>query len=122
MVVHRPMPPLVLSDDEVQQLQSIANSRSLAYSILQMIRIVMACAAGETNRAISNRMGLTGMTMGKWTRQYQVLGLEDLHDEIRPGLLYANEDDKVAQVINQAPPEQARRRQHPVDKSLHGSC
>ena len=29
MAVGRPMPPLVLSDDEVQQLQSIANSRSL---------------------------------------------------------------------------------------------
>ena len=27
------MPPLVLSDDEVQQLQSIANSRSLPHSI-----------------------------------------------------------------------------------------
>ncbi len=35
MAVGRPMPPLALSDDEVQQLQSIANSRSLPHSIVQ---------------------------------------------------------------------------------------
>ena len=43
------MAPLVLSDDEVQQLQTVANSRSLPSSILQWSQIVLACAAGETN-------------------------------------------------------------------------
>ena len=66
MAVGRPMPPLVLSDDEVQQLQSIANSRSLPHSIVQRAQIVLACGAGETNTAIAKRMGLTGMTVGKW--------------------------------------------------------
>ncbi len=41
------MPPLVLSDDEVQQLKSIANSRSLPHSIMQRAPIVLACVAGE---------------------------------------------------------------------------
>jgi hypothetical protein len=41
------MPPLVLSDDEVQHLQSIANSRSLPHSIVQRAQIVLACGAGE---------------------------------------------------------------------------
>ena len=68
MAVSRPMPPLVLGDDEVQQLQSIANSRSLPHAIVQRAQIVLACAAGETNTAISKRMGLTGMTVGKWRR------------------------------------------------------
>ena len=58
MAVGRPMPPLVLSDDEVQQLQSIANSRSLPHSIVQRAQIVLACGAGETNTAIAKRMGL----------------------------------------------------------------
>jgi hypothetical protein len=34
MALGRPMPPLVLSDEEVQQLQVIANSRSYPYSLV----------------------------------------------------------------------------------------
>ena len=43
MAVGRPMPPLVLSDDEVQQLRSIANSSSFPHSIVQRAQIVQAC-------------------------------------------------------------------------------
>jgi putative transposase len=57
MAIGRPMPPQVLSDDEVQQLQSIANSRSLPHSIVQRAQIVLACGAGETNTANAKRMG-----------------------------------------------------------------
>ena len=83
MAVCRPMPPLVLSDVEVQQLQSIANSRSLPLSIVQRAQIVLACGAGETNTAMSKRMGLRAMTVGKWRRRYRDLGLECLHDKLR---------------------------------------
>lgn len=79
------MPTLVLSDDEVQQLRGIASSRSLLHSIVQRAQIVLACGAGETNTSIAKRMGLTGMTVGKWRQRYRELGLEGLHDELRPG-------------------------------------
>ncbi len=102
MAVGRPMQPLVLSDDQVQQLQSIANSRSLPHSIVQRAQIVLACGAGETNTSIANRMGLRGMTVGKWRKRYLDLGLEGLHDELRPGRPRTYEDDKVAEVINRA--------------------
>ena len=42
------------------------------------------------------------MTVGKWRKRYRDLGLEDLHDEIRPGRPRTDEDDKVAEVINRA--------------------
>jgi putative transposase len=102
------MAPLVLSDDEVQQLQSVVNSRSLAYSIVQRTQIVLACAAGETNTAISKRMGLTAMTVGKWRKRYLDLGLEGLHDELRPGRPRTDEDDRVAEVISRAYPFRGR--------------
>ena len=101
MSVGRPMPPLVLSDDEVQQLQSIANSRSLPHSIVQRAQIVFACGAGETNTAIAKRMGLKGMTVGKWRKRYRDLGLEGLHDELRRSRPRSYEDGKVVEVINQ---------------------
>lgn len=49
------MPPLVLSDGEVQHLQSIAYSRSLPHPIVQRAQIVLVCGAGETNAAIAKR-------------------------------------------------------------------
>ena len=98
----RPMPPLVLSEDEVQQLQALASSRSLPHSIVQRAQIVLACGAGETNASIAKRLGLTGMTVGKWRKRYRELGLEGLHDELRPGRPRTYEDDRVAEVINRA--------------------
>jgi putative transposase len=69
------MLPLLLSDEEVQQLQSIANSRSYPHSLL---------------------------TVGKWRKRYRVLGLEGLHDELRSGRPRTYQDDQVAEVINRA--------------------
>ena len=68
---------------------------------MQRAQIVLACGAGETNTAIARRMGLTGMTVGKWRKRYRALGLEGLHDELRPGRPRTYEDDKV-KVINLA--------------------
>lgn len=96
------MAPLVLGEDEVQQLQGIASSRSLPHAIVQRAQIVLACGAGETNTSIAKRMGLTGMTVGKWRKRYLELGLEGLHDELRPGRPRTYEDDAVAEVINRA--------------------
>ncbi len=70
MAVCRPMPPLVLTEDELQQLQSIANSRSLPHSIVQRAQIVLACGAGDTTTSIAKRMGLTGMNLGKWRKRH----------------------------------------------------
>ena len=67
MAVALPMPPQVLSDDEVQQLQSIANSRSLPHSIVQRAQIVLTYRSSEINTANSVLMGLTGMTVS-WSR------------------------------------------------------
>lgn len=69
---------------------------------MRRAQIVLACAAGETNTAISKQMGLTDMTVGKWRRRYRELGLEGLHDELRPGRPRTYVDDKVAEVINRA--------------------
>jgi putative transposase len=86
-MVGRPMPPLELSEDEVQQLQALAHSSSLAHPIVQRTQIVLACGASETNTAIAKRMGVKGMTVGKWQKRYRELGLEGLHYELCSGRL-----------------------------------
>jgi len=54
MVLGRPMPPLVLNDEDIQQLRIIPNSRSSPHSLVQRTQIVLACGAGETNTATPN--------------------------------------------------------------------
>ena len=99
MALGRPMPPLVLSDDEVQQLKALASSRTLPHSLVRRAQIVLACGAGESNTAIAQRMGLTGMTVGKWRKRFIDQRLDGLHDEPRPGAERTITDDQVEQIV-----------------------
>ncbi len=81
VALDRPMPPLVLSDEESQQLQGIAHSRSYLHSLVQLAQIFLACGASETKMAIAKHIGLKGMSVGKWRNCCMDLGLEGLHDE-----------------------------------------
>ena len=102
MLIGRPMPPLVLCENDVREFRSIANSRSLPHAPVQRAQIVLACSTGETNTMIAKRIGVTGMTVGKWRKRYREFAIEELHDELRPGRPRTDEDDKVAELINRA--------------------
>lgn len=60
MPTGRPLAPLELSADEAAQLQSQAGSKTLPLSIAQRARIVLACAAGESNTALVKRFEVRG--------------------------------------------------------------
>ncbi len=98
----RPVVPIALSDEQKNQLLSIARSRSLPHGLVQRAQIVLDCAHGESNASIAKRMGLSNVTVGKWHRRYLDLGLHGLHDELRPGRPRTHEDERVAEVINTA--------------------
>jgi hypothetical protein len=102
MPTGRPLSPLELSAEEVNQLQSLAGSRTLPHSIVYLAQIVLGRGAGETNTPIAKRMGLTGMTVGTWRKCYRDLGLEGLHDELRPAQPRTNQENTVAEVNNPA--------------------
>jgi putative transposase len=46
--------------------------------------------------------------VGKWRQRYLDLGIEGLHDELRPGRPQTYEDDRVAEVINRGGAYQER--------------
>lgn len=98
----RPVTPMILNEEQKMQLQSLANSRALPHGLVQRAQIVLACAAGEANSAIANRMCLANATVGKWRKRYLEHGIEGLHDELRAGRPRTHEDERVAEVINTA--------------------
>lgn len=65
----RPVVPIVLYDEQKNQLLSIARSRSVPHGVVQRGQIVLACADGEPNSHIAKRMRLSNMTVGKWCRR-----------------------------------------------------
>lgn len=98
----RPVAPIVLNDDEKMQLMSLANSRALPHGLVQRAQIVLACADGEANVAIAERLKLNKATVGKWRQRYLQLGIEGLHEELRPGRPRNHDDERVAEVIGEA--------------------
>jgi putative transposase len=106
---------LMLSEAEQQQLMSIARSRSISAALSQRARIVLACAAGDSNRAAAQRLALNTATVGKWRARFARQRLSGLYDELRPGRPRTIDDERVAGLI--------RKTLHhkPKDGSTHWS-
>lgn len=60
---------------------------------------MLACAAGEANRAVAAKLGVTPQTVGKWRARFVEHGLDGLHDEPRQGAPRSIDDAKVEDVI-----------------------
>ena len=62
----RPKTALVLSDEQREQLQGWARSRSLPSGLVNRVRIVLLAGEGIGNKPIAARLGLSQPTVGKW--------------------------------------------------------
>ena len=106
----RKAPAVVLTRDERAQLESYVRSRTMPSGLSSRFRIILLAADGLRNIEISEKIGLTRATVGKWRKRFVIHGLEGLHDELRPGRPRSVSDEKVAELIDktlQAQPEEA---------------
>lgn len=81
----RPKQPLALSADERETLRHWANRPSTPPALAERARILLACADGETNKAVARRLGVTPQTVGKWRARFLRSRLDGLLDEPRSG-------------------------------------
>ena len=95
----RPKEPIVLSEEEREQLNGIANSRSMPHGLVRRARIVLLAADGMHNRAIAERVDLSPQMVCKWRKRYLQQGLPGLHDELRPGRPRSISDEEVAMLV-----------------------
>jgi putative transposase len=89
----------MLSQEENEQLKSIANSRSLSHSLVNRARIILMAAQGMPNHAIAQKVNLSPQMVCKWRQRYIKQGLSGLHDELRPGRPRSVSDEKVAVLV-----------------------
>jgi len=99
MTIGRPIPPVQLSPETKEQLEKMANSRSLAHGLVRRAKIVLMAAEGINNQTISQKVGLSGRMVGIWRQRFLSQGILGLYDEFRPGAPRTISDDHIAGLI-----------------------
>jgi len=92
---------IVLDDEQKEQLEAFANSRSLPHGLASRARIVLLAAEGMQNLEIVEKVGLNRNDVGKWRRRFSERGIGGLYDGARPGRPRSIEDEKIAELITQ---------------------
>jgi transposase len=88
-----------LTDDERAQLEAWTRRRTSAQALAQRSRIVLLAAAGLTNTAIAERLGVHRPMVTKWRSRFAEHRLDGLTDEPRPGRPRTVTDAQVEEVI-----------------------
>ncbi len=95
----RPATKVTLSVEDRQHLESIARSRNLSHDLVQRAKIVLLNADGMNDIEISNKIGISRWTAGKWRRRFIKIGIQGLHDEFRSGRPRTYKEEQVATII-----------------------
>jgi putative transposase len=110
MPLGRPLMPVIMSSEVLEQLESMTRSRSISQTLAQRARIVLLSADGLPNYAVADGVGVSPATVGKWRRRFRQQGLQGLYDELRPGKPRSISDEKIATLLRRtlnSPPKDA---------------
>ena len=95
----RPKASLTLTEVERGELESLARRARSAPALAQRARMVLACAAGQDNKAVARRVRVVPATVGKWRRRFIEQRVAGLLDEPRPGAPRQITDTQIEDVI-----------------------
>ena len=92
-------PQVRLDEQQREQLEAFAKSRSLPHALVMRAKIVLAAAEGEQSKVIAQRYGLNRSTVGKWRTRFASQGIEGLYDELRSGRPRSIVDEQISQLV-----------------------
>ena len=95
----RPKAELVVTEQERSELERLAGRSRSSRTIAFRAKIVLRCAQGLSNAAVSRQLRATPHTVGKWRRRFVERRVEGLLDEPRPGAPRQIGDEKIEEVI-----------------------
>jgi transposase len=99
MAMGPPKSTLVLDSELREQLEGLANSRSLAAGLVRRAKIILLSASGKNDREIAPQLETSRNTVGLWRRRFLAQGVSGLYDELRPGRPRPISDERVAQLV-----------------------
>jgi transposase len=95
----RPIPTLILNQEERETLERWARGPRTAQALAQRARIILGCWSGKTNSHVAEQMHITKQCVGKWRSRFLAKRLDGLLDEARPGAPRTITDAKVEHVL-----------------------
>ena len=95
----RPTPLVVLTVKERNALERWARRHKRAPVLARRARIVLACAAGQTNVAVADAAGVTRQMVGRWRCRFVGQRLGGLLDAPRPGAPRRITDGQARRVL-----------------------
>ena len=113
---------IALNEDERAELMSFASSRSLAHSLVQRARIVLAASEGLTNLQIAEQVGLSRASVGKWRTRYAREGLPGIYDQLRSGRPRTLQDEQISEVVTATLNSKPEENTHWSIRSLAEQC
>ncbi|HKH51415.1 MAG TPA: helix-turn-helix domain-containing protein, partial [Mycobacterium sp.] len=95
----RPVAELTLTDEERETLRRWARRAKSSQALALRCRIVLGCAAGESNKEVAAEVGVWPQTVCKWRQRFLQSRLDGLVDEPRPGAPRRIGDEQVEAVL-----------------------
>lgn len=99
MKLGRPIPPLVLSDEEKAESGKTVRQRTAAHSDVQSARVILLCAQGMPNYQVAKQTGISSLSVGRWRQRFVQDRLSGLLDQPRSGAPRSISDAQVAEVV-----------------------
>src|SRR5262245_41905213 len=118
----RPIPSLSLAADERETLRQWARRPKTSQALAQRARIILACADGETNTRVAERLRVTKQMVGKWRMRFLHKRLDGLLDEPRPGTPRRLSDEEVERVLTMTLESTTKNATHWSTRSLAATC
>jgi transposase len=121
MRIGRPIPPLTLTDEERATLERWAR-RPTAQALAQRARVILGCAADQTNTRVARTLQLTKQTVGKWRSRFLAKRLDGLLDDPRPGAPRTVDDAQVEHVVTLTLESKPRDATHWSTRAIAARC
>ena len=96
----RPVIPLIITDEERDELNTWVCRRQMPAAQQQRARMILLSTEGLSGRVIAERVGVTAETVSKWRKRFEQFRVAGLTDAPRSGRPRSIDEDKVADVIN----------------------
>ena len=103
---------ITLRREQRLELEKVVRSRRTAQAVALRGRIVLMTAEGMAPGAIGEQLGVSQPTIRKWRARYVEEGLAGLRNEPRPGRPRTLDDQRVADLLNQALQTRPSKRTH----------
>ena len=115
----RVAPPVILSEEQREQLGKLSRGRCAAVRVVERARIILLCAEGKQNREIAELLGTTRRTVGLWRRRFVQKGIAGIEkDAPRPGRQKPIAEEVVQEVVRKTTQEKPAKGTHWSSRSL----